>query len=148
MPKDMSKEDIIKTQEGTELTVKPLTIRSLRKFMVVMEEMNEYQRETEREQARYERELEAYSDAVADGEEADEPTPPETDDFAVIDYMIRAAKIALEKHNPDFVADEENLEDELDMDVLTKVLEIAGGVQMGDPNLSATPTARAGTAKA
>lgn len=145
MPKNETKDKTVTTQEGTDLIVKPLTIRALRKFMAVMSDMDKHQREVDREQDRYERELKVYNQAVADGEEAEEPTQPDVDEFAMVDTMIEAAKIALEKHNPNFVADEDNLEDELDMDTLSEILEIAGGVKMGNPGTSApqTPTKRA-----
>lgn len=140
MAKTAVKENIVTTQEGTDLTVKPLTIRSLRKFMAVIDELNEYQRGVEQRQAEYERALKEYRESD-DVDEA--PVPPDEDDFAVIDIMLKAAKIALEKHNPDFVADEDNLEDELDMQVLNDVLEISGGIKIGDPNHPGGPTMKA-----
>lgn len=141
MANEVSKEDIITTQEGTELTVKPLTIRSLRKFMGVINELNELQERVEKEQADYEKAMESYRES--EDEDAEEPSKPDVDEFAVIEIMLKAARIALEKHNPDFVADEDNLEDELDIDVLNKILETSGGIKMGDPNLAGTPAKRA-----
>lgn len=144
MATEVSKKDIITTQEGTDLTVKPLTIRSLRKFMSIIDELNEHQRETDKAQAEYSKALQEYNESVANGEEdAEPPVPPEEDEFAVIDIMLKAAKISLEKHNPEFAADDDRLEDELDMNVLNEILEVAGGIKLGDPNLSGTPTARA-----
>lgn len=138
MPTEMSKEDIITTQEGTDLVVKPLTIRSLRKFMDVIEELNEHQREQEKAQAEYQKELRAYEEAE-DTKDTEPPEPPKENEFAVIEIMIKAAQIALEKHNPDFAKDTDRLEDELDINILNQILETSGGIKMGDPNLSAAP---------
>lgn len=139
MSKSLANEEIVVTQEGTELVVRPLTIKSLREFMKIMKDMNDHQRQTDQEQRRYEAELKVYNEKLANGEDAEEPSQPEVDDFAVVEFMVRAAKICLMKHNKDFV-EEADLEDELDMSVLNKILEIAGGVKMDDPNLSQTPS--------
>ncbi len=52
-----------------------------------------------------------------------------------INIMIKAAAIAVEASNAELAADLDRLEDELDVPTIWKILEVAGGVKLNDPNL-------------
>ena len=86
--------------DGEVRTVKPLTIRSLREFMKVANDMK----------------------ATDEGSLSDED----------IDKMVAAAKIALKKVDPELAADEDALEDALDLRSFQELMAVAMG---GDPNL-------------
>jgi hypothetical protein len=90
-------------QDGTEVTIRPLDLKRLRKVMKVIEEMN-----------------------AATMAENDADT---------LEFLIRAAKISLEKQIPDLVADEDKFEEALDLPTIWKILEISAGISMGNPNL-------------
>lgn len=58
------------------------------------------------------------------------------DEKAGLDLMIDAVQIALVAANPEKFKDKEYLEDVLDMPTISKIMEIAGGVDINaDPNL-------------
>ena len=59
------------------------------------------------------------------------------DEMASIDILLQACAIAIEKSNPKLAADSEQLEDALDVPTMYRIMEIAGGVKMNDPNLRA-----------
>ena len=94
-------EETLLTQGGTEIVVRPLTIKSLRKFMA---KMNELQTEEE----------------IADEEG--------------INVMLEAALIAIEQCNKN-LENLDELEDELDLPTISKILEVSGGIKLDDPNL-------------
>lgn len=106
MATKMYEEINLTTQGGTELVIRPLTIKSLRAFMKKMEELN--------------------------GEDI-------TDEKG-IDVMVDAAKIAIRQCNPD-LENIEDLEDELDIPTVNKILEVSGGVKVDDPSLQPTQAA-------
>lgn len=99
-------------QDETEVEVKPLTINRLRPFMVEINKLGKLE-----------------------------------DDDDAVDVLFDAAQIAISKARPDLVgqtddnatqkkAKREKLEDILDMPTLHKILEVAGGVKLNDPNLT------------
>lgn len=90
----------IELQDGTEVTLRPLTIKRLRRFMDVVKQL--------------------------DGMEEDEDR--------AVNQMVDACAIALEKAAPELVEDRDALEEALDIPTMWRILEIAGGVKMGDPN--------------
>jgi Sec-independent protein translocase protein TatA len=96
---DMYKGTDIVFADGKVRTVKPLTIRSLREFMKVANEMKS----------------------------TDEGSLSDDD----IDKMVAAAKIALKKVDPELAADEDALEDALDLRSFQELMSVAMG---GDPN--------------
>jgi hypothetical protein len=59
------------------------------------------------------------------------------DELENMDKLVTACGIALKKQLPDLVANREKLEEALDIPTIWKILEIAGGIKMGDPNLLA-----------
>lgn len=91
-------------QDGTEVQVKPVDLKRLRKVMKVIEDMNK--------------------DA---GDESDD----EADNLS---FLINATKICLEKQAPDLVKDDEAFEEALDLPTMWKVLEVSAGISMGNPN--------------
>ena len=92
----------VELQEGTVVTVKPLNIRLLRKFMDVMASMD-----------------------------------PEASETEKLDILVKACGVAIEKQAPDIANNRENLEEALDVPTMWKIIEIAGGIKMADPNLLA-----------
>lgn len=54
----------------------------------------------------------------------------------VIDLMVDACAVAIARDNEELAADKEKLEDILDVPTMYRVLEIAGGVKLDDPNLA------------
>lgn len=96
---DMHKGTEIVFADGKTRIIKPLTIRSLREFMKVANDMKS----------------------------TDEGTLTDDD----IDKMVAAAKIALKKVDPELAADDEALEDALDLRSFQELMSVAMG---GDPN--------------
>jgi hypothetical protein len=116
----------LKLQDGTEVLVKPLNIGRLKPFMKSWGRFKEI-------------DLEA-------------------DELAAFDIYIECAGIGLEpalghkfttRGEGDEVLDvkyKEYLEEVLDMDTIFKILEVAGGLKLNDPNLlEAVARAQAGT---
>jgi len=95
-------ESAIEFADGKVRTVKPLTIKSLRKFVKVIEGLN-----------------------VG-------PDTPMTDE--TIDKMVEAATIVLEQIDPELARDKEAVESALDMDVFQKLMTVAMGNRLMDPN--------------
>jgi hypothetical protein len=59
------------------------------------------------------------------------------DEDEAIDIFVDACAIALSKDLPELTADREALEEALDVPTIWKIIEVCGGVNMGDPNLIA-----------
>lgn len=92
----------IEFADGKTRTVQPLTIKSLRKFMKVAENL----------------------DVGGEGRLTDED----------IDKMMEAASIIMERIDPELAADRENLEDALDVETFWKIMQVAMGNKLADPN--------------
>lgn len=92
----------IEFADGRVRTVKPLTIKSLRKFVKVIEGLN------------------MTSGTVMDDN--------------MIDKMVEAASIVLEQIDPELVKDREAVEAAIDMDVFQKLMAVAMGNRVVDPN--------------
>jgi hypothetical protein len=115
----------LELQDGTEVQIKPLDLKRLRKVMSIIEEMNAPKSEDE--------EKESETKNIA-----------EQDDMSMLSFLIAATKICIEKQVPDLVADEEKFEEALDLPTMWKILEIAAGISMGNPNLQREVTALPG----
>jgi hypothetical protein len=102
----------LELQDGTEVRVRPLDLKRLRKVMKVIEEMNE--------------------ETAVDSEDSEEG-----DNLA---FLIKATKICLEKQLPDLVKDNEKFEETLDVPTIWKILEVSAGISMGGPNLQGGAT--------
>ncbi len=103
----------LELQDGTEVRVRPLDLKRLRKVMKVIEEMN---------------------DVVPENEDAE---PDEGDNLK---FLIKATKICLEKQLPDLVKDNDKFEETLDVPTIWKILEVSAGISMGAPNLQGGAT--------
>ena len=97
---DMHRGTDIVFADGNTRNIKPLTIRALRDFMKIANEMK----------------------STDEGGLSDDD----------IDKMVAAARIALRKVDPDLAADEDALEDALDLRSFQELMAVAMG---GDPNL-------------
>lgn len=87
-------------QDGTEVEIKPLNIKRLRKFMEIVAKLEETEKEVD-----------------------------------AIDILFDATALVIERSNPKLAEDRETLEDILDVPTMYRILEVAGGVKLGDPNL-------------
>lgn len=56
-----------------------------------------------------------------------------TDNIKSMDLLLDCAVIAMKQYNPD-VATKEQLEDLIDMPTVYKVIEVASGIKLNDPN--------------
>ncbi len=95
----------IELANGDKLTLKPLPIKQLRKFMAVIKKM--------------------------DNEELTEVSTEE----AAMDIFIEAAMVCLETSKPEISSDREKFEELIEVPTMMKILEVAGGLKLTDPNL-------------
>lgn len=95
----------IELANGETLILKPLPIKQLRKFMSVIKKMD-------------------------DTEEAQLST-----EEAAMDVFIEAAMVCLEVSKPELSKDREKFEEVVEVPTMMKILEIAGGLKLTDPNL-------------
>lgn len=95
----------LELQDGSKVTVKPLTIKRLREFMKVINQLNK----------------------IENIGEADDDVEDEA-----LELMVNACGIAIAQSNPELAADRERLEDALDIPTMWKILEVAGGIQAGN----------------
>lgn len=91
----------IEFADGVVREVHPLTIKSLRKFVKAVEDLN-----------------------LAEGAVTDE----------TIDKMVNAASIVMRQIDPELAEDKDKLEESLDMDVFNKLMTVAMGNRLTDPN--------------
>lgn len=96
--------------DGSEKSIKihPLTIKKFRKLAEIL---NTQQKEEEDE-------------------------VPFDDRTEFLDILLKAVAFAMETYEPD-LSDPDILSDYVDYPTLSHILEIAGGVKLGDPNLQA-----------
>lgn len=92
----------IKLSNGEVITVAPLKINRLKKFLAVVKPLQENQNVTE-EQA--------------------------------MEMFVQAGMICMEQFAPDLATDQEKFEDNIEVPTLMKILEVAGGLKLNDPNL-------------
>jgi len=94
----------IQLENNDTITIKPLPIKHLRKFMGVIKQMEN-----------------------ADLENEDQ----------AMDIFLEAAEVCLKGLHPDKYADftSEQIEELLTIPTMLKILEVAGGLKTGDPNL-------------
>lgn len=108
MAKTVYTTEDIELQDGTEVTLKPATIKVLRKFMKMLNEMTNL--------------------TPSEGEEDD------LEDRS-IDLLLKMAGLLLEREIPEKVKQEGWLEETLDMPTVYKVIEVCGGVKLNDPKM-------------
>ena len=92
----------IELSNGEVLTLKPLPIKKQRKFMDVIQKMD---------------------------------NPDLDTDNAAMDVFIEAAMVCLETFMPELSKDKDKFEDIIEIPTMMKILEIAGGLKLNDPNL-------------
>jgi hypothetical protein len=61
-----------------------------------------------------------------------------------IDILIDACAVALEKTLPELANNREALEEALDVPTIWKILDVCGGIKLGDPNLIAAAVKMSG----
>jgi len=91
----------IELADGTTLTLRPLPIKQLRKFMEKIQGMD--------------------SDSL--------------DEDQAMDTFIEGAMICLENTRPELAKDKDKFEELIEVPTMMKILEIAGGLKLTDPNL-------------
>ena len=109
----------IELQDGTNVLVRPLDLKRLRKVMKVIDTMNK----------------EAAAAAEKALEAATEGTEVDEEEGDNLEFLIKATKICLEKQIPELVKDNDAFEEALDLPTIWKILETAAGISMGSPNL-------------
>ena len=96
--------DIVEVElsNGETLTIKPLPIKQLRKFMKIIRTMDE---------------------------------PGNESEDAAMEIFIKAAMVCLEVSNPELSKDLDKFEEIIEIPTMMKILEVAGGLKLTDPNL-------------
>ena len=92
----------IELSNGESLTIKPLPIKKLRKFMSVIQKMDDPELES---------------------------------DNAAMEIFIEAAMVCLEVYMPELSTDKDKFEELIEIPTMMKILEVAGGLKLNDPNL-------------
>lgn len=92
----------IELSNGESLTLKPLPIKHLKKFMEVIKKMDDPSNESE---------------------------------DAAMDIFAEAAMVCLEVSKPELSKDKDKFEEIIEIPTMMKILEIAGGLKLTDPNL-------------
>ena len=92
----------IELTSGEVITVRPLPIKILRKFMDAVKKLDD-------------KEIEDEDDAL--------------------DVFIEACMICLEKIKPELSTDRDLFEEQIEVPTMMKILEVAGGLKLNDPNL-------------
>jgi hypothetical protein len=67
-----------------------------------------------------------------------------SDNDKSMDLLIDCVQIAMKQYNADLSADRKKLEDVVDLPTVYKIIEIASGVKLNDPNLLAATAALSG----
>ena len=93
----------VELSNGETLTIKPLPIKQLKKFMAVIKKMDD---------------------------------PDLQSEDAAMDIFVEAAMVCLEGLNsPDLANSRDKFEEVIEIPTMMKILEIAGGLKLNDPNL-------------
>lgn len=112
----------LELQDGTEVQIRPLDLKRLRKVMGIIEEMNAPEPE------------EAPKGAKAPKKAAVNNDMSEQNDMSMLDFLISATKICIERQAPELVKDDDKFDEALDLPTMWKILEVAAGISM-NPNL-------------
>lgn len=99
----------LELQNGDEIEIKPLPIKRLRRFMTIIEQMND-----------------------------------ESSEKSMMDILVEATAVVLEKKYPHIAHNQDELEELLDIPTMNKILEVAGGLDMSNDNPN--PVSPPGTA--
>ena len=104
MPTTVYDIEEIQLSNGETLTIRPLTIKHLKKFLAVIKKMDDESVTTEEQ---------------------------------VMDIFIEGAMVCLEQLKPELAEDIDKFEENIEVPTMMKILEIAGGLKLNDPNLGA-----------
>lgn len=61
----------------------------------------------------------------------------EDDTMGSVNLLLDCVQVAMKQYNPEFAEDRDKLEDAMDMPTIYKVIEVASGIKLNDPNLVA-----------
>ena len=103
MPTTVYDVEEIQLSNGQTLTIKPLTIKHLKKFLKVIKKMDD---------------------------------PEITEEDQIMEIFIEGAMVCLEQLMPDLAEDRDLFEDTIEVPTMMKILEVAGGLKLNDPNLA------------
>ena len=104
MPTTVYDVEEIELSDGSSLTIKPLSIKNLKKFLVVMNKMQDDKVETEED---------------------------------IMEIFIEGAMVCLQQLKPELSEDKDKFEELIEVPTMMKILEVAGGLKLNDPNLAA-----------
>jgi hypothetical protein len=102
MPTTVYEVEEIQLSDGSSLTIRPLSIKNLKKFMEVI-------KKTEQEDI--------------------------TTEDQVMEIFIEAAMVCLEQFKPELSKDKDAFEEIIEVPTMMRILEVAGGLKLNDPNL-------------
>lgn len=108
----------LELQDGTEVKIKPLDLKRLRRVMKMWDLVT------------------SPTPEVKEGEKAPEKVEIEgvTSDTSILDFLAAASKICLEKEAPKLVADDDKFEEALDLPTMWKLMNVCAGITVQDPN--------------
>lgn len=111
----------IQLQDGTEVKIKPLDLKRLRRVMKMWDLVTNPAPEAK------------------DGDSESEPKEKEvvegvTSDSSILDFLAAASKVCLEKEAPELVKDDDKFEEALDLPTMWKLMNVCAGITMADPN--------------
>lgn len=101
MPTTVYNVEQIELSDGSALTIRPLSIKNLKKFLAVMKKMD------------------------------DESVKTEED---IMEIFIEGAMVCLEQLKPELSEDRDKFEEVIEVPTMMKILEVAGGLKLNDPN--------------
>lgn len=93
----------IQLSDGSTLVIRPLSIKNLKKFLAVMNKMQDEKVQTEED---------------------------------IMEIFIEGAMVCLEQLKPEFAEDKDKFEELIEVPTMMKILEVAGGLKLNDPNLN------------
>lgn len=108
----------LELQDGTEVSVKPLDLKRLRRVMKMWDLVTNP------------------APAVKEGDKAPEPEEFEgvSSSSSILDFLAAASKVCLEKEAPKLVADDDKFEEALDLPTMWKLMNVCAGITVADPN--------------
>ena len=91
----------LKLSSGDEITIRPLSIKNLKKFMEIIAKLD--------------------SEKIKSEEDA-------------MDIFIEAAMLCMKQFKPELSEDRDLFEESIEVPTMMKILEVAGGMKLNDPN--------------
>lgn len=101
MPTTVYDVESIQLSDGSVIEIKPLSIKNLKKFLAVMNKMQDEKVETEED---------------------------------IMEVFIEGAMVCLEQLKPELAEDKDKFEELIEVPTMMKILEVAGGLKLNDPN--------------